>query len=164
MPYIWNTQTLLILIGLQMRLINSNNHGILQSKIHQKTLFYRCFKETFEFEKKYLEILDHKYLFDFFKLRTSNQKFPIECGRWQNIKRNRRLWKLCQNQEIGDEFHYIMECPFFKYKRKLFIKQKYIQNPNMKQLNNLVTSKNRKELTNICKLIKEIDNGGCASG
>jgi hypothetical protein len=60
MPYIWNTQTLLILIGLQMRLINSNNHGTLQSKIHQKTIFYRCFKETFEFEKKYLEILDHK--------------------------------------------------------------------------------------------------------
>jgi hypothetical protein len=57
-----------------------------------------------------------------------------------------------------------MECLFFKYKRKLLIKQKYIQNPNMKQLNNLVTSKNRKELTNICKLIKEIDNGVCASG
>ena len=33
----------------------------------------------------------------------------------------------------------------------------------MKQLKNLMTSKNRKELTNICKLIKEIDNGVCAS-
>ena len=74
------------------------------------------------------------------------------------------MCKLCQKQEISDEFHYIMECPFFKYKRKLLIKQKYIQNPNMKQLKNLVTSKNRKELTNICKLIKEIDNGVCASG
>ena len=29
----------------------------------------------------------------------------------------------------------------------------------MKQLKYLMTSKNRKELTNICKLIKEIDNG-----
>ena len=38
-----------------------------------------------------------------------------------------------------------------------------MQNPNMKQLNNLVTSKNRKELTNICKLIKAMDNGVCAS-
>ena len=25
-----------------------------------KNSFYRCFKETFEFEKKYLEIVDHK--------------------------------------------------------------------------------------------------------
>ena len=74
------------------------------------------------------------------------------------------MCKLCQKQEISDEFHYIMECPFFKYKRKLLIKQKYIQNPNMKQLKNLMTSKNRKELTNICKLITEIDNGVCAAG
>jgi hypothetical protein len=57
-----------------------------------------------------------------------------------------------------------MECPFFKYKRKLLIKQKYIQNPNKKQLKKLMTSKNRKELTNICKLIKEIDSGVCAAG
>jgi hypothetical protein len=34
-----------------------------------KTLIYRCFKETFEFEK-YLEILDNKDLLDFFKLRS----------------------------------------------------------------------------------------------
>jgi hypothetical protein len=36
----------------------------------------------------------------------------IECGRWQNIERNTRLCVLCQKQEIGDEFHYIMECSF----------------------------------------------------
>jgi hypothetical protein len=65
-------------------------------------------------EKKYLEILDHKYLFDSFKLRTRNHKLPIECGRWQGIERNRRLCKLYQKQEIGDEFEYILECPFFK--------------------------------------------------
>ena len=103
-------------------------------------------------------------LIRFFKLRTSNQKLPIECGRWKNIERNRRLCKLCQKQEIGDGFHYIMECSFFKCKRKLVIKQKYTLNPNMKQLKNLMTSKNRKKLTNICKLIKEIDNGVCAPG
>jgi hypothetical protein len=32
----------------------------------------------------------------------------------------------------------------------------------MKQLKNLMTSKNRKELTNIFKLIKEIDNDVCS--
>ena len=52
----------------------------------------------------------------------------------KKIEGNRRLCKLCQKQEIGDEFHYILECPIFKCKRKLLIKQKYIQNPNMKQL------------------------------
>jgi len=54
-----------------------------------------------------------------------------------------------------------MECPFFKCKRQLLLKQKYIQNPNMIKFKNLMTSKNRKELTNICKLIKEINKGVC---
>ena len=76
----------------------------------------------------------------------------------QNIERNRRLCVLCQKQEIGDEFHYIMACPFFKCKRKLSIKQKYIQNPNIIKLKNLMTSKNRKNLLN-CKPIKEINKG-----
>jgi hypothetical protein len=49
----------------------------------------------------------------------------------QNKERNRRLCVLCQKQEIGDEFHYIMECLYFKYKRRLLIKHKYIQNPNI---------------------------------
>jgi hypothetical protein len=66
-------------------------------------------KEALKFEEKYLEILDHKYLFDSFKLRTRNHKLPIECGRWQGIERNRRLCKLYQKQEIGDEFEYILE-------------------------------------------------------
>ena len=73
------------------------------------------------------------------------------------------MCKLCQKQKIGDEFHYIMECPFFKCKRKLLIKQKYIQNPNMIK-KNAMTPKNRKELTNMCKLIKEINNGVCDPG
>jgi hypothetical protein len=42
-----------------------------------KTLFYRCIKEIFEFEKKYLEILDHEYLFDFFKFELATISFQL---------------------------------------------------------------------------------------
>ena len=48
--------------------------------------------------------------------------------------------------------------------RQFLIKQKYFQNPNMIKLKNFITSKNRKELTNMCKLIKEINKGVCAPG
>ena len=34
----------------------------------------------------------------------------------------------------------------------------------MIKFKNLMTSKNRKELTNMCKLIKEINKGVCAPG
>ena len=76
------------------------------------------------------------------------------------------MCKLFQKQEIGDEFHYIMECQFFKCKIQLLVKQKYIQNPNMIKLKNLMTSENRKELTNMYKIhvIKEINKGVCAPG
>jgi hypothetical protein len=80
----------------------------------------------------------------------------------KKVERDRKLCKLCQIQEIGYKFHYIIECPFFKCKIKLLIKQEYIQNPNMIKLKNLMTSKNRKELTNMCKLVREINKGVCA--
>jgi hypothetical protein len=48
--------------------------------------------------------------------------------------------------------------------RQFLIKQKYFQNPNMIKLKIFMTSKNRKELTNMCKLIKEINKGVCAPG
>jgi hypothetical protein len=48
--------------------------------------------------------------------------------------------------------------------RQFLIKQKYFQIPNMIKLKNFMTSKNRKELTNMCKLIKEINKGVCAPG
>jgi hypothetical protein len=40
-------------------------------------------KETFEFEKKYLEILDNKYLFDFssFELATRNFRLSVADGK-----------------------------------------------------------------------------------
>jgi hypothetical protein len=69
----------------------------------------------------------------------------------KKIERDRRLCKLYQKQEIGYKFHYIIECPFLKCKRKLLIKQKYKQNPSMIKFKNLMSFKNRKELTNINK-------------
>jgi hypothetical protein len=58
-------------------------------------------------------------------------------------------------------FTILWNVPFFKCKRQLLIKQKYFQNPNMIKFKNLMTSKNRKELTNMGKLIKEINKGVC---
>ena len=155
MPYIWYTHTFInsywivnaVKLSLKDKFKQSWNTSIQNSP---KTFFSLILQGSIEIWKKYLEILDRKYLYDLFKLRTRNHKLPIECGWWQGIDRNRRLCKLCQKQEIGYEFHYILECPYFKCKRKLLIKQKYIQNPNMKQLNMLMTSKNRKELTSRC--------------
>ena len=50
-------------------------------------------------------------------ISCQNHKLPVECDRWQNIERNRRVCVLCQKPEIGDEYHYSMECHFLNIKK-----------------------------------------------
>jgi hypothetical protein len=52
--------------------------------------FYSIFKFEFGFEK-YLSKLSVKNRINLSKFRSSNMKFPIETGRWQNIARNDRM-------------------------------------------------------------------------
>ena len=76
-----------------------------------KAINYRIFKYTFGFEN-YFNILDGNDLLVFCKFRTANHRLQIECSRWQNLERENRKCKLC-NSDIGDEFQYILKCPFF---------------------------------------------------
>jgi hypothetical protein len=78
------------------------------------------FKETFIFEQ-YFDILDEKDFLTLCKFRTTNHKLPIEHGRWNNIPRENRKCNLCNLEEIGDEFHYILNCPYFKQYRDIYI-------------------------------------------
>ena len=48
------------------------------------------------------------------KFRTTNHILPIELVRWQNIERNNRICLLCDTNDIGDEFHYILQCRYFE--------------------------------------------------
>ena len=41
------------------------------------------------------------------KLRTSNHYLPIETGRWNNTERHERECTLCNDKDLGDEYHYI---------------------------------------------------------
>jgi hypothetical protein len=41
------------------------------------------------------------------QFRTTSHKLPVENGRWKNIARENRICPLCNNGEIGDEFHYL---------------------------------------------------------
>ena len=43
----------------------------------------------------------------------------IESGRWQNVERNMRICNLSEKNEIGKEFHYILECNYFVSKKNI---------------------------------------------
>ena len=44
------------------------------------------------------------------QVRSGNTKLPIETGKWFNIPKENRICKICNIKEIGDEFHYLLNC------------------------------------------------------
>ena len=58
---------------------------------------------------------------NFAKFRTSNHRFPCEVGRYHNIELSDRKCTLCDKNDVGDEMHYLLICPYFDDDRIKFI-------------------------------------------
>ena len=114
---------------------------------------YSLLKDNVNLEYYLTNLPKHAYI-PLLKLRVSNTAFPIETGRWLNrhVPYNERYCIFCQNQ-LGDEYHYIMECTHFINKRKQFIKPYYITNPNIIKYNQLFNTKTIETLLNLSKFI-----------
>ena len=80
------------------------------------TRFYRGIKDGHGFENK-LDDIDPKFVNYLTKFITSNHGLPIKSGRWENTPFNERLCEKCTLMEMGDEFHYLFNCPHFNEKR-----------------------------------------------
>ena len=94
-----------------------------------KAINYRIFKTKFEFEE-YLNVLEYKNAVLLCRFRTCNTKLPIETDRWLNIPRHDRVCILCNNRNIGDEYHYLFECQFFAQKRKECLPKYFVARHN----------------------------------
>ena len=78
-----------------------------------KCLNYRLFIECHCYEQ-YLDILSgYSCIQEFIYFRLFNTHLPIEKGRWLGIPRNERVCRLCNSNQLGDEFHYLFSCQFF---------------------------------------------------
>jgi hypothetical protein len=64
-------------------------------------------------------------------------------------------------EEIGDEFHYILNCPYFKQYRDIYIKKRYTKRPNIINFLGIMAATNRLNLTNLCKFIRIINERVC---
>ena len=63
------------------------------------------FKRSHALEKYILTFKKAKLLC---KFRRCNIKLPIEIGRWNNTRREERKCNLCNTNDLGDEFHYVL--------------------------------------------------------
>ena len=120
-----------------------------------KATTYFSFKNEYTLES-YFILLSQKFYIKLFKLRTGNHKLPVETGRWDGLDISERKCTLCTLNDIGDEFHYILKCPYFHTERQLYLKSYYIQRPNMLKFGELLKTKSTSVLTKLSKFTELI--------
>ena len=74
-----------------------------------KCLNYRIFKTSHIFEN-YLVFLPQKYRKMVTKFRCRNNRMPVEIGSYTGVVRELRFCDKCNEQQLGDEFHYLLYC------------------------------------------------------
>ena len=117
---------------------------------------YSIFKENIEFEHYFVTLPKHLYI-NMSWFRTGNHKLPVEIGRWNDTEYAERKCPLCETS-VGDELHYVLECPFFKRERQILIPQQYRNRPNTLKFRNLMSTRDENTLTNLAKFMTIIMN------
>ena len=71
----------------------------------------------------YLTTLDTRKKRSLFtKLRLGTLKLEIETGRWNKINKNERFCKLCPENKVETESHFLFDCPALSLVRDPFLK------------------------------------------
>ena len=115
---------------------------------------YRLFKHKFQLEN-YLLKLPYVMKENLCLFRTRNHNLPIECGRWRNVDISERKCHLC-HLDVGDEFHFLFCCPSIASERRKYIDRYYYRGPNVLKFDELMNTKNIRQLKNLCKFVKII--------
>ena len=134
---------------LQMQYIQEWNSVVHNSP---KCINYRTFKTEFKMEF-YISELQPKFYIPIARFRTTNHRLPIERGRWENIERSQRIGTLCNRNEMGDEFHYLFECDFFKETRTIYLPKFYQRHANILKFQKLMSVRNLKLLQQLSRFI-----------
>jgi hypothetical protein len=122
-----------------------------------KGMNYKIFKCEPDFEK-YLISLPKTLRQTLFYFRTGNNKLPVEVGRWRNshLPYNERKCLKCMLNDIGDEYHYLLRCPYFTIARHKYIPNYYYTQPNILKFKELMTTDSPEILRNISLFTKHI--------
>ena len=83
------------------------------------------------------------------KLRLSSHNLLIETGRHNNIDRNDRKCTICNNNDIEDEYHFVLICTLYDSLRKQYISNYFTRNPSMFKFLELLNSERKSVLTKL---------------
>ena len=91
---------------------------------------YNLFKNNIK-QEQYIINLNGSLLYTMVRFRKANHKLPIETGRWNNIDLPERKCELSTENDLGDEYHYLLRCSFFKKERRAYIDPYFYTCPNI---------------------------------
>ena len=122
-------------------------------------LYYKDFGSSYSL-KNYLSVLPQELWIPLCKFRTSNHKLPVEIYSWSyfNTPRQERFCNMCNLNDIGDEYHYIMLCPVFNEFRDLYIPNYYKTRPSVHKFICLMKTEKKTLLIKLAKFVREIMN------
>ena len=125
------------------------------NEVQENTLYtnYRLFKVNFALEN-YLIKLSKDLRLVLTKYRTGYHSLPITDRRYDPPD-NRNICSLCFT-DIGDEFHYVMNCPAFNHIRPKYIHRYFFSRPNTIKFQRLFSSSDITTLTKLSKFLKII--------
>ena len=122
-------------------------------QVSSKCSLYRNFKTEFVMEK-YLLVLPKPLKYALIRFRTSNHRLPIEVGRYHNIERKDRVCTLCSSNDIGDEYHYLVICPYFYANRLQFIPKYVYEKPSVFKFCEFMSFKKKKGYGQDCSILQ----------
>ena len=95
---------------------------------NKKLTIYKEIKHNYLFEPYLAKVVDFKKRVTVSKMTLSAHNLPIETGRYCNTPRQSRRCGVCNQNVIGDEFHYCMVCPQHEF---LHLRTTFLTDLNM---------------------------------
>lgn len=99
-----------------------------------KCLLYKYLPDTFSLQFYLSKNIPENLVVLLTKYRLSSHMLLVEQGRYNGTVRSMRICKYCNLDEVEDEIHFILICPFYKCLRVLYLKKYYWTRPSMFEL------------------------------
>lgn len=119
--------------------------------VQPKMEYYCKFKEDFEFEHYLVNIKNEKHRKELTRFRLSSHSLEIETGRYNNIERSNRICKLCTQNVVESEYHFLLCCTAYSDLRKDYnISSNW---PNITKFKYIMSEKKESKVRNTAKYI-----------
>ena len=115
---------------------------------------YKIFKTDFGREI-YITELDTSDRIALSKYRCGSHKLPVAIERYAR-QENHHPCRMCDTNELGDEYHYLLVCPTIREIRERYLPSYFCRTPSIIKFSQLLSVTNNKKLKNLAKFVNQI--------